>query len=69
MLSCSSTLALLVAGIVADHEHDAAAADNLAVFADAFDASPDLHDPLNPIERESMELPSESAAAVFGEML
>ena len=39
-----STLALLVAGIAADHEDHAPAADDLAVLTDSLDAGADFHD-------------------------
>jgi hypothetical protein len=37
------TLALLVLGVLADHAHDAFAADDLAVLTDTFDAGSDFH--------------------------
>jgi hypothetical protein len=43
-----STLSLLVSRIGAHDEHNAPAANDLAVFADAFDAGTDLHNGNNP---------------------
>jgi hypothetical protein len=37
------TLPLLVTGVVADHENHAAPTDELAVFADSFDARANFH--------------------------
>jgi hypothetical protein len=40
-------LALLVPGIAANHEHHAAAADDLAILTNSFDAGADFHDSLS----------------------
>ena len=43
MANRTLSLTLLVPGVVADDSHDAAAADNLALIANSFDAGSNFH--------------------------
>jgi hypothetical protein len=61
----SSALALLVAGVVADHPHDTFAADHLALVTDLFNARSDFHgsgflDDLSPARVVTRELDGDS---------